>query len=190
LPNRVRRMQDLSLHILDIVENSIAAGATKIEINIDENIKKNRLVLAIKDNGKGMDKKTLTMVLDPFYTTKKTRRIGLGLSMLAQATKEAEGKFDIKSEKKKGTAVTAQFVHNHIDRKPIGNMTETITDLIATNGSEIDFIYKHRKNRKVLVFDTRTLKKELKDISITDPEILSYLKKEIKKQLSSIGVRT
>jgi anti-sigma regulatory factor (Ser/Thr protein kinase) len=181
-------MQDLSLHILDIVENSIDAGATRIEIAINEDTRKNILTLTIKDNGKGMNKKTLRKVLDPFFTTKKTRRIGLGLSMLAQATKEADGSFDIQSKKEKGTAVTATFVYNHIDRKPIGDMTETIISLIATRGHDIDFIYKHNKNSNGFTFDTRYIKKKLNTISINDSEVLNSLRQELQKQLKSIGV--
>ena len=180
-------MQDLSLHILDIVENSINAGAKRIEIIIEENTKKNMFVLRIKDNGKGMDKKTLAKVLDPFYTTKKTKRIGLGLSMLAQATREAEGTFNIKSKKGQGTTIIAKFVYNHIDRKPIGNMAETMIALIASNGLNIDFIYAHSKNGQGFVFDTKYFKKELKDLSINDPEVLSLLRKRISGGLKKIG---
>lgn len=181
-------MQDLSLHILDIVENSIDAGAKKIEIIIKENIKQNLLVLKIKDNGKGMDKNTTAKVLDPFYTTKKTRKVGLGLSMLAQAAKEAEGSFNIKSKKGKGTTVTAKFVYDHIDRKPIGNMAETIIALIAGKGMKVDFIYEHHKDSKRFAFDTKIIKKELNDIPINNAEVLNILRENIVKELKRIGV--
>ncbi len=181
-------MIDLSLHILDIVENSIDAGAKKIEIIIKENIKQNMLVLKIKDNGKGMDKNTVAKVLDPFYTTKKTRRVGLGLSMLAQAAKEAEGDFNIKSKKGKGTTVTAKFVYDHIDRKPIGNMVETIIVLIASKGMNVDFIYKHHKNSKNFVLDTKILKKELNGVPINNPEVLILLREKITRELKKIRI--
>ncbi|KPJ72571.1 hypothetical protein AMJ52_05860 [candidate division TA06 bacterium DG_78] len=179
-------MRDLSLHILDIVENSIAAGAKKVEITIEEDTNKNLLVVKIKDNGKGMDKKTLTKALDPFFSTKKIRRIGLGLSMLARATKEAEGSFDIKSKKGRGTRVTAKFVYDHIDRKPIGNMAETIIVLVASNGLKADFIYKHSKNGKSFLFDTRYLKRKLNGVLINQPEVLELLKKRILRELKRI----
>ncbi len=179
-------MKDLSLHILDIVENSIDAGATRIEIRIDENIKKNLLVLKIIDNGKGMDQKTLRKVLDPFYTTKKTRKVGLGLSMLAQATKEAAGNIEIKSAKGKGTNVLARFTYDHIDRKPIGDMAETIYNLIATNGLDIDFVYEHKKNGKGFVFDTKPMRRRLKNVPINNPEILAILRKGICNGLNKI----
>ncbi len=179
-------MQDLSLHILDVVENSIEAGATRVEITIEEDIRQNRLVVKIKDNGKGMDKKTLDKVLDPFYTTKKTRRIGLGLSMLAQATKEAEGDFNIKSKRGKGTTITAQFMYDHLDRKPLGDIAETLIALIASNGLTVDFTYKHKKNSKHFVFDTKDIKKELNGIPINNFEVLKLLQKNIRKELESI----
>lgn len=179
-------MKDLSLHILDVVENSIEAGATRVEITIKENIRQNRLIVKIKDNGKGMDKKTLDKVLDPFYTTKKTRRIGLGLSMLAQAVKETQGDFTVKSKRGKGTTIIARFVYDHIDRKPLGDIAETLIALIASNGLTVDFIYKHEKNSKHFVLDTKDIKEELDGIPINNFEVLKLLQKNIRKELKSI----
>lgn len=179
-------MQDLSLHILDITENSIAAGATTIEIIIDENRSKNLLTVTIQDNGKGLDKRSLEEVLDPFYTTKKAKRIGLGVSMLAHAAKEAGGNFDIESKQGKGTKITATFVYNHIDRKPLGNMVDTIITLIATAGSRFDLVYKHRKNGRSFMLDTKEMKRDLNGVSLTNPEVLDTLRKEITKTLKEL----
>ncbi len=181
-------MQDLSLHILDIVENSIDAGATKIEIMIDEDIEHNQLKIKIKDNGKGMDKETLKKVLDPFYTTKTVRRVGMGLSLFAQTIQEAEGKIVIKSKLKKGTSVSATLKYNHIDRKPMGNMIETIMALLATKAHDIDFIYVHRKNKEEFILNTKEIKKELDGVMINEPEVLKFLRTQIKKGLKEIGV--
>ena len=180
-------MQDLSLHILDITENSIGAGATTIEIVIDENRSQNLLTIKIQDNGKGLDKKSLEKVLDPFYTTKEAKRIGLGVSMLAHAAKEADGTFDIKSEKGEGTKITATFMYDHIDRKPLGSMVDTIIALIATADSRFDLVYKHRKNNKSFLLDTKALRQELQGVSLSDPEVLDYLRKEISKELKELG---
>ena len=176
-------MQDLSLHILDIVENSIDAGATEIEIMIDEDTKKNLLQIKIKDNGRGMDQKTLKKILDPFYTTKTVRRVGLGLSLFAQSVNEVDGKIVIKSKPGKGTEVIAQMSYDHIDRKPLGNMCDTIMALIGTKGIEIDFIYSHKKNGQTFMIDTKEIKKQLGGESINHPEILNFLRKEIKRCL-------
>jgi hypothetical protein len=182
-------MQDLSLHILDIAENSTDARATRIEITIEENIRKNRLLVRIRDNGRGMTKQAQIRALDPFYTTKKVRRVGLGLPMLAQAVKEAEGSLTIRSRPGSGTTITARFVYDHIDRKPIGNMAETIMNLVAGHGRNIDLVYKHCKNSRKYIFDTRIIKHKLRDVPITDPEVLIFLRKEIIKGLKALEKR-
>jgi hypothetical protein len=183
-------MQDLSLHILDIAENSIAAGAKMIKIMVDENIKKDILTLKIKDNGKGMSKRTLNKALDPFFTTKKVRRIGLGLSMLAQAATEGGGKIKIKSQKGKGTCITATFVHGHIDRKPLGDISSTLISLIAGKGHDIDFMYEHRKNKQGFIFDTRTIKRELGDIPLTNRVVINHIRKNLAAELKKINKRS
>lgn len=183
-------MDDLSLHILDIIENSVAAGATHIKIRIDEDIADNVLTIKIEDNGRGMDKVTLDKALDPFYTTKKTRRVGLGLSMLAQATQESEGSFDIKSQPGKGTRVTAKFAYDHIDRKPLGNMAETITTCIAGSGLQTDIVYRHSRGDKEFIFDTNEIKERLNGVAIDNPEIISFLKQQIEEGLKAIAERS
>ncbi len=128
-------MQDLSLHILDIAENAIRAGGNKIVIEILEDESENKLAICIEDNGKGMDKETIKKALDPFFTTKGGKKVGLGLSLLAQAAQQADGELKIDSEEGKGTKVTAVFQLSHPDMKPIGDITETMTALIAGNPS-------------------------------------------------------
>lgn len=184
------RMEDLSLHILDIIENSISAGATHIDIEINEDTKKNLLTIRIKDNGKGMDEATCKKALDPFYTTKNTRRVGLGLSMLAQATEEAAGTFRIDSETGKGTTITAQFVYDHIDRKPIGNMAETIVTCLVSTGAKADVRYRHRKDGNQFIFDTQDIKKDLEDVVLNTPEIIAVLKEYIEEGLQKINKRS
>ncbi len=183
-------MEDLSLHILDIIENSVAAGATHIRIIIDEDIVGNVLTIKIEDDGSGMDKDALAKALDPFYTTKKTRKVGLGLSMLAQATQESGGSFDIKSKPGKGTKVIAKFVYDHIDRKPLGNMAETITTCIAGSGSQSDIIYRHSRGEQEFVFDTKEIKGRLNGVAIDNPEIVSFLKQQIEDGLQAIAERS
>ena len=148
-------MEDLSLHTLDVAENAIRAGAGKIEIGIFEDIEGNLLSIRIKDDGVGMDEETLEKALDPFFTTKRNRRIGLGLSMLAQAAKEAGGDIKLDSKIGKGTDVLATFRYDHLDRKPLGDMNETMATLIAGH-PEVRFIYEHKKNGEtVYKLDTR-----------------------------------
>lgn len=151
-------MEDLSLHILDIVENSIRAHAKKIEIKIIEEKKKDLLTIEIIDDGKGMDKKTLKNVLDPFFTTKNTRRVGLGLSLLAQSAEESGGSIKIESKPGQGTKVKAVFGYSHIDRKPLGDVNESLKVLIAAN-PDINFIYEYQKDNTNYYLDTKGIKK-------------------------------
>lgn len=149
-------MEDLSLHILDVVENSIAAGASKIEINIIENIAENLLVVEINDDGKGMSDEILKKVLDPFYTTRTTRRVGMGLSLLAQSAEESEGAFDIRSKVGEGTEVKATFQYDHIDRKPLGDLKSTFIALL-TSYPDINFVYTHVDEEGEFVLDSNDL---------------------------------
>ena len=152
-------MEDLSLHILDIAENSISASAKRIEIRIDEDQANDLLTIEIKDDGKGMDEQALQKALDPFFTTRKTRKVGLGLSLLAQAARESDGRIELSSAPGKGTRVKATFRLSHLDCKPIGDINETIRVLVAGNPG-IDFLYEHKKNNSLYCFDTRETSKK------------------------------
>jgi hypothetical protein len=173
-------MKDLSLHILDIVENSVAASANKIEIRITEVKKKDLLSVEIIDNGIGMDKETQQKALDPFYTTKTVRRFGFGLSLLSEAAKAANGHFSIRSEKGEGTKIKADFQSSHIDRKPLGDMAQTIITLVIGN-PEIDLIYVHKKNGHKYSLDTRKIKAQLKDAPINSPAGIRMIKEDLNK---------
>ena len=149
-------MEDLSLHILDVAENSISSLAKRIEIRIDEDPENDVLTIEIKDDGRGMDEQMLRKALDPFFTTRTTRRVGLGLPMLAQAARETEGKIELDSRPGRGTTVKATFSYSHPDRKPMGDILETIRTL-AMGHPEIDFLYEHKKNGSLYRFDTREI---------------------------------
>ena len=173
-------MEDLSLHILDIVENSVAAHADKNEIRITEDKKNDLLSVEIIDNGIGMDKETKKKVLDPFYTSKTVRRFGLGLPLLSEAAKAANGKLSLESKKGEGTRVKADFQYTHIDRKPLGDMGQTIITLIIGN-PEIDLIYVHKKNRHTYILDTRKLKAQLKEAPLNSLQGIRMIREDLKK---------
>jgi signal transduction histidine kinase len=147
-------MEDLSLHILDIAENSISGSAKRIEIRIEEDPGSDMLTIEIKDDGKGMDEQTLQKALDPFFTTRTTRRVGLGLPLLAQAARQTDGKIELDSKPGHGTTVKATFSLSHLDRQPMGDIQETIRTLVAGH-PEIDFLYEHKTNDSIYRFDTR-----------------------------------
>jgi len=171
-------MQDLSLHILDIAENSIAAGATEIRIKIVEDSRKNLLVVEISDNGKGMDKKTVQKITDPFFTTKTVRKVGLGIPLLAQAARECCGDLTIKTEKGKGTTISACFQRDHVDRKPLGDIGNTMIVLIASN-PEVDFIFEHRINDNIYTLNIADIRKELDGVPLNTPEVIKIIKDDI-----------
>ncbi|MBN1756156.1 ATP-binding protein [bacterium] len=150
-------MEDLSLHILDLVENSIQAGATRVEILVAEEPGKDQLTIKIKDNGKGMDAETQSKVLDPFFTTRTTRRVGLGLSLFRQAARETGGDMTIVSEPGKGTLLEAVFQFSHIDRKPLGNLAETLMTLVTGN-PDITFVFEYRGPEGDFRLDTSEIK--------------------------------
>jgi anti-sigma regulatory factor (Ser/Thr protein kinase) len=179
-------MRDLSLHILDIVENSITAGADFIEICLDENMDQNRLILEIRDNGSGLDERAQALVLDPFYTSKPRKKIGLGLPLLAQAAREAEGSLTLESGQGIGTTVRARFVRDHIDRKPLGDLVGTLIHIIATNGQKVDLEFEHCLNSRSFSVNTRHIKQELEDVPITNHDVLAFLRRHIFDGLQEI----
>lgn len=128
-------MEDLSLHILDVVENAVRAQARKIEVALVEDKTTGVLTVSIRDDGIGMDRATVKKVRDPFFTTKEGKKVGLGLALLWQAAQETGGDLDIKAEPGKGTEVTAVFHITHPDMKPVGDVVETMAALITANPS-------------------------------------------------------
>jgi hypothetical protein len=175
-------MEDLSLHILDIVENSVAAQAGTIEIRLSEDKKKDVLSVEVIDNGIGMDEETQKKALDPFFTSKKVRRFGLGLSLLSESAKAANGHLSIKSKKGKGTRIRANFQYSHIDRRPLGNIGQTITTLVIGN-PDVDFIYVHKKDGHRYVFDTRKIRSQLKGSPMNSLDGMRMIREELRKDL-------
>ena len=171
-------MEDLSLHILDIAENALSAGAGRVEVRVEEDIGRDLLILTIQDNGEGMDAETVRHATDPFFTTKTVRRVGLGLPLLKQAAEECDGRFSIISEKGRGTMVTASFRYSHIDRKPLGDIAATLVVLIAGNPGA-DFLFAYRKDGYRYRFDSRRIKQELGEVPITMPKVLEFVRQDI-----------
>jgi anti-sigma regulatory factor (Ser/Thr protein kinase) len=171
-------MEDISLHILDVAENGIIAGADLIEITVEEDLQKDRLEITIQDNGRGMEPEFVARVLDPFTTTRTTRKVGLGLSLFQQSAQEAEGDLTIDSTPGKGTRVVVFMSHSHIDRKPMGNMAETVTTLIEGN-PDVDFVYVHKKDGKNYTLDTREIRSELEEIPMNNPQVVGLIRENL-----------
>lgn len=168
-------MKEISLHILDIVQNSVNAGATIIRITIKVDNLEDKLTITVEDNGHGMDEETVKKVIDPFFTSRKTRKVGLGIPLLQAAAKRCGGDFIIESQPLKGTKVRAWFINSHIDRAPLGNIYDTMIGLIACNES-IRFVYTHIFDGKDFVMDTGEITEKLGEVPITTPDVLDWIK--------------
>ena len=180
-------MLELSLHILDVVENSTRAGAETVYITLIEDTTRDVLSLEIRDDGSGMSEEVLKKALDPFFTTKTVRNVGLGLPMLAQAAERTNGKFIIESKGGEGTRVAAEFKLSHIDRQPLGDIASTLVTLIAGN-TDVDFIYRHRHDDREYVLDTKDIKRELDDVPINNVEVLNFIREHVQDGLKEIGM--
>ncbi len=188
-------MRDLSLHILDIVQNSIKANSTVVKLHIFEKTESKELVLIIEDNGFGMDNDFLKKVEDPFTTTRTTRKIGLGIPMLKESALKCEGEFSICSERNIGTKVFAAFSIDHIDRLPIGDVGSTMTVLITAN-PDTHFILLLESVEGTFILDTEEIKKTLNGedngnemqnlISINEFAVIQWLKEYIDEGVKNI----
>ena len=181
-------MRELSLNVLDIAQNSVAANATLIEIELTQSTDKNELLIGIYDNGKGMTKEQLEAVRDPFFTTRTTRKVGMGIPLFKMAAEMTGGHLEIESEVGIGTRVTALFKTDHLDFVPIGDMTSTIVMLITMN-EHIDFLYKRSLDTKSFTLDTKSLKEILAGVPFSEPSISAWLRDYIDQNTKELYER-
>ena len=175
-------MQELSLHVLDLARNALEAGARHVRIEVIEDHREDRLTIVVADDGRGIDAKALSQVTDPFYTTRSTRRVGLGLSLLAAAAEAAGGELAIRSQPGCGTVVEATFKHSHLDRAPLGDLRGTLLVLIAGN-PEATFVYRHEVDGRVFEFDGGEFRAVLGEMSPQHPAVLSWLQQTLAEDL-------
>jgi anti-sigma regulatory factor (Ser/Thr protein kinase) len=180
-------MQELSLNILDVAENSTTAGATLAEITVKAESKADRLTIIIKDNGKGMSPEVLQKVTDPFYTTRTTRKVGMGTSLFKLAAESTGGTFKIVSAEGVGTTVTATFGLRHIDRCPLGDMTATILSLVTMH-PDTDWVYIYDFDGKGFTLDTREFKEQLGGVPLNDPDVISFMKDFLNENHAECGL--
>lgn len=179
-------MKELSLNILDIAENSVKARATLTEISVCET--GNRLTITIKDDGCGMDEETVRMVIDPFYTTRKTRSVGLGIPLLKLACEQTGGSLSIsssKSEDSHGTTISAVFFKDHIDFTPLGDVISSITTLIQGH-PDTDFLFIHNVEDSEVRLDTRELREVLEDVPLDTYEVILWIRDNLREQYDEI----
>ena len=182
-------MQELSMHILDIVQNSLAAGATRVDIRIREALAEDLLMIEVRDNGRGISQEVLSRVMDPFFTSRTTREVGLGLSLFKEATERTGGYLEVHSEEGKGAWVIARFRLDHFDRAPLGDMGETLGVLISGN-PEVDFFYEHRVDGQIYFLETRKMREILGPVGLDDPSVLDFVRQDIQIGLKKIGAAT
>ncbi len=182
-------MRDISLHILDIIQNSIVANASLIEISINEDEQTDSLTVTIKDNGKGMCKELLERVTDPYTTNRTTRKVGLGISLLKQNAERSGGELNISSELGVGTILTVKFIPSNIDCLTLGDIAGVLAITVSGNPL-IDFIYNHKINGNLYSFNTKEIKEILEGISIGEPSVSKYLKEMIQSNLEEIQIGT
>lgn len=174
------RMDNLSFHLTDITANSIRAGATRIEVDIQE--KPATIIIRISDNGCGMDTETIQRVTNPFYTTRTTRKVGLGLPFLIQNAEQTGGKVSIDSHPGKGTEVIARFVSSHIDCPPWGDLAGTIAMLLSGT-PDVNICFTYRKGEEVFALSTEEVKEALDGLPLSHPKVISWLKEMIRENL-------
>ncbi len=173
-------MRELALHILDIAENSISAGASQIRIEIDEQLKEDILKISIEDNGKGMNEEMLAKITDPFITSRTTRKVGLGIPFFKAAAEACEGSFSIESQPGIGTRVEAVFRHSHIDRMPVGDIIGTfLTLLIGT--PEVHWLFEYKMDDRHFVFDDEPIKETLDGIPLTEPAVMKFIRETLEE---------
>jgi hypothetical protein len=168
-------MRELSLHLLDIAENSVAAGARNIFLRVCEDLSGDRMMLSVQDDGKGMDTETAARIVDPFVTSRTTRKVGLGLPLLKEAAEFCNGYLRINSTVGRGTLVEVALQHSHIDRMPLGDLASTIITLMVS-APEIHWIFEYQVDQECFRLDDAPLKQELEGIPLSDPLVLGYLR--------------
>lgn len=178
-------MKELALHILDITQNSVRAKATLVGISIVESSLNDTLTITITDNGCGMSKEILSNVTDPFYTSRTTRRVGLGLPLLKMNALQSGGEMNITSEPGKGTTVTASFSFSHIDRPPMGDIAGTMA-LIISGNPVIDFLFSYKVETNEWELDTRELREALGETPVNDLKVVKYLKEMINENIDDL----
>lgn len=174
-------MKEISLNILDIAQNSVKAGADRIEITVDEQPAKNLMSVIIADNGCGMDEQFLARVTDPFTTTRTTRKVGMGIPLFKQAAEQTGGSFEITSQKGKGTVVKADFVYDSIDRMPLGDLASTLA-MLTGSGKGINWVFIRRYGVREYEFSCEETVRQAGELDFAAPEIQEWLTEYFEEQ--------
>lgn len=178
-------MRELALHLLDIVENSVSAHARNITITVIEDTHLDRLVMKVEDDGAGMDAEMVARIVDPFVTSRTTRKVGLGIPLLKAAAEACNGGMDIQSTLGKGTTVTVEFQRSHIDRMPLGDLPSTFITLLV-GSPDVHWTFWYRVDQKEFQFDDAEIKKELDGVPLSEPDVLNFLREYLEGGIISV----
>ena len=178
-------MRELALHILDLLQNALEAGATHITLTITEDTATDRMTICVEDDGRGMPPDLAARALDPFVTTRETRHVGLGLPLLAAAAERTGGGVQIESNVGRGTTVTATLGLHHWDRAPLGDMPGTVLAVLLS-GRPVDLIYTHSVGSRTFCFDTAAVRRELGEVPLTHPRVRSWLQEYLTEGIASL----
>ena len=175
-------MQDIAMHLLELIQNSIKANATKIVIELHEEVDEGMLDMKVQDDGCGMDETSLKHALDPFYTTRTTRHIGMGLAFMQQLCDQCNGSLEVQSEKEKGTRIHARVQISHIDCPPLGDFGEMMMVAIQASAT-IYYQFIYQIEDKKFVFDSNQIQELLQGVSLQDPSVLLWIKEYINQEI-------
>lgn len=182
-------MRELSLNVMDIVQNSVSAGATLIRINVTESVTRDILTISVIDNGCGMTPEQTASVIDPFYTTRTTRKVGLGVPLFKMEAEMTGGNFEIQSEKGKGTVLSATFKPSSVDMIPLGDINGTVKLLISCN-PQIDFVFtrsfESNGKEREMYLDTRELREILGEVSLNSPDVVVWITEYLEEQTTEL----
>lgn len=175
-------MRELALHFLDLLRNSVEAGASLVELEIAEETATGLLRFELRDNGRGMDGVTLARATDPFFTSRTTRRVGMGLALMRASCERCGGELDVVSQPGAGTVVRGHLLASHLDCPPLGDMG-AVAQSMACEAETLDFVYRHRVDRKVFLLDTRRIKAKLGTHTLGAAEVLSWIREHVNEEL-------
>lgn len=178
-------MRELSLNVMDVAQNSVRAEADLVRITVEESDKEDRLTIVIADDGCGMTEDQVRQVIDPFFTTRTTRKVGLGVPLFKLSAEQTGGSFDIQSKVGEGTTTTASYVKSHVDMTPLGDINSTVKILIQCN-PQIDFIFTHGTDLGSFTLDTRELREVLGDVSLDTPDVLEWIGQYLEENTQNI----
>lgn len=172
--------------MMDVAQNSISAGADLITVEVIEDAKAGRLTVSVKDNGRGMTPQQVENVIDPFYTTRTTRKVGLGVPLFKMAAEQTGGSFCIESKVGEGTSLKAEFNTSHLDMTPLGDINSTVSILIRCNPG-IDFVFIHKIDDASFMLDTRELRQILgEEVPLDSPEVMEWIDGFLNEQTQNI----